>query len=133
VKAKTKPTKRSRPLSGDLERRKLQPLYHAAFLENTAVLKIVKEKLVDAVKLEARVGDLEISRSEACLKLSDLEDTVNGNEGKKIVGLGAQIRALGEIFKHYWDGAKLYILGLSGLVLILVALHMVEVGTALAK
>jgi hypothetical protein len=141
VKAKTKPTKRSirpRKLPAEFERRKLQPVYFAALEENTSVLKIVKEKLVDVVKLEGRMISLEavVGKDETSgmrFEICDLKDTVNGNEGRKLIGLGSQIRDLGVIVRNYWNGAKLYILGLSALVLILVAMHMEEVGTALGK
>ena len=63
--------------------------------------------------------------------VAQLKDTVNGNEEKKIVGLGSQIRALSNKLGYYWNVGRGYVLAMSFLVLVLVASHMVEIGTAL--
>ncbi len=100
--------------------------------EAAEVLKKAASKLELAEKHELLLSGPD-GKSGICLDVSTLKDVVDGSEEKKIIGLGSQIRTLGKLVEKYWNNGKSYVLGLSVLVLILVALHMVEVGTALGK
>jgi hypothetical protein len=65
--------------------------------------------------------------------VAQLKDTVNGNEQKKIIGLGAQIRAAIQMITTDRIIGFAIASGLGTVVGVLTYIHMVEVGTQLLK
>jgi hypothetical protein len=121
-----------------VERRKLQALYFSALEENKAVLSQVVSKLSEMEECKGRLGELEniIGKTETSgmrLDVCDLKDSVNGNEKRKIIGLGAQLRALAESLKYYWNIARWFALGISLLTLAMAGDHLRTLADAIGK
>jgi hypothetical protein len=121
-----------------IERRKLQTVVVDVIRKNNEMMDLVISKLAKMDECESRLGELENvvgKREDSGLRLDvcDLKDSVNGNEKRKIIGLGAQLRALAENLKYYWNIARWFALGISLITLAMAGDHLRTLADAIQK